>query len=188
MPPQQPWRSERLGAPQRWYPHRCAHRPLAARIGSAAPPPTRPCHNHPPMTRAEPKLTGLTTHVGWRASTKRPPSSSGSRNQEYLMHLASRLRRSGVSSGEDPEGNARFSLDRFRKFIVLILFLGDACIPFPLDVPIYDPRCEVRMNQQRRVDIGSICFAVILLFELFVIIKLTKTLRQTCSCVRYCKF
>ena len=104
------------------------------------------------------------------------------------MHLASRLRRSGVSSGEDPEGNARFSLDRFRKFIVLILFLGDACIPFPLDVPIYDPRCEVRMNQQRRVDIGSICFAVILLFELFVIIKLTKTLRQTCSCVRYCKF
>ena len=53
------------------------------------------------------------------------------------MHLASRLRRSGVSSGEDPEGNARFSLDRFRKFIVLILFL--ACIPFPLiDVPIYD--------------------------------------------------
>lgn len=116
------------------------------------------------MTRAEPKLTGLTTHVGWRASTKRPPSSSGSRNQEYLMHLASRLRRSGVSSGEAPEGNARFSLDRFRKFIVLILFLGDACIPFPLDVPIYDPSCEVRMNQQRRVDVGSILQYVLLLF------------------------
>ena len=115
----------RLGAPQRWYPHRCAHCPHWIRSTAPYPPTPQLSPNDP----NEPKLTGLTTHVGWRASTKRPPSSSGSRNQEYLMHLASRLRRSGVSSGEDPEGDARFSLDRFRKFIVLILFSDDV---FPL--------------------------------------------------------
>ena len=39
------------------------------------------------------------------------------------MHLASRVLRSGVSSGDEPGGDAILvSLDRFRKFIIVVLY------------------------------------------------------------------
>ena len=41
----------------------------------------------------------------------------------------------------------------------------------------------MRMNQQRRVDVGRICFAVILLFE-FVMLKVTKSEVTLCTIVR----
>ena len=53
------------------------------------------------------------------------------------MHLASRVLRSGVSSGDKPGGDViLFSLDRFRRFIVLLLYsFGLVLYVFPFVSP-----------------------------------------------------
>lgn len=67
------------------------------------------------------------------------------------MHLASRVLRSGVSSGEAPDGDAILvSLDRFRKFILLFWYSSDFVLYFPL-FPLKMVLCALhptRMNQR----------------------------------------